>query len=147
VLPLCWCTPSTMPSCGLAVTPQYDAIRKRGHPRNCGVQVKAAMGAILMGGPPTVSHEAAAAGLQKSVCEALGLQVGTAAAAQQYPSGGMQSMCSSKICSRNSSGLCSGTLKAMLTTKCSSTCRAAAAERHAARSCWHCRINVLSRAA
>ena len=34
------------------------------------------MGAILMGGPPTVSHEAAAAGLQKSVCEALGLQVG-----------------------------------------------------------------------
>jgi hypothetical protein len=40
-------------------------------------QVKAAMGAILMGGPPAVSHEAAAAGLQKSVCEALGLQVGS----------------------------------------------------------------------
>lgn len=34
------------------------------------------MGAILMGGPPAVTREAAAAGLQKSVCEALGLQVG-----------------------------------------------------------------------
>lgn len=38
-------------------------------------QVKAVMGAILIGGAPAVTREAAAAGLQKSVCEALGLQV------------------------------------------------------------------------
>lgn len=37
-------------------------------------EVKAVMGAILIGGAPAVTREAAAAGLQKSVCEALGLQ-------------------------------------------------------------------------